>query len=265
MLIVERQERVLELLRRRKAAQLEELARHMNVSASTIRRDLDALARRGLVRRTHGGALIEPNPAGSVNAEVALNQRMLERADEKQSIGAAAASLVRPQMTLFLDGGSTVVYAARQIAVRPIQVVTNSLAIGHLFADDVQVEVLLVGGDLYPRTGVCVGPVATGTLADLHADLCLFSLAGIYGNEAFNTNMAMAQVEQVMMQQAASSVLLMDSSKFGRKSLARVCSLQEVDQIISDDAIGLQWQQQLGRRLLVAAKLPTGQLKEPIP
>ena len=149
------------------------------------------------------------------------------------------------------DGGTTVIYAARQITARPIQVVTNSLAIGHLFADDDQAEVMLIGGNLYPRTGVCVGPMATGSLADLHADLCLFSLAGIFENEGYNINLPMAQVEQVMLQQATRSVILMDASKFGRKSLVRVCSLDEVDQIVTDGNIDQTWSQRLGDRLHV--------------
>ena len=256
MLIIERQERVLDFLRERKTAELEELARHLNVSASTIRRDLDTLEQRGLLQRTHGGAVLRADSPSAPGADLALNKRMMEHADRKQAIGRLAASLVRPNMTLLLDGGSTVIYAAQQITSRPIQVVTNSLAIGNLFADDDQVELLLVGGNLYPRTGVCVGPIATGSLADLHADLCLFSLAGIYENEAFNISLAMAQVEQVMMRQAARSVLLMDSSKFGRKSLVRVCGLDEVDQIISDDSVPGSWIDDLGDRLVLADAEP---------
>lgn len=251
MLIVERQERVLEMLRQRKSAQLEDLARELDVSASTIRRDLEQLEARGLVQRTHGGAVYRGDASVSAPS-VALTERLQERIEEKMSIGRYAASLVRPQMTVLLDGGSTVIYAARQITARPIQIVTNSLAVANVFAEDDQVELLLIGGSLYPRTGVMVGPIATGCLADLHADLLLFSLAGIYGEEAFNQNLAMAQVEQAMLRQAARSVLLMDSGKFGRKSLARVCSLSEVDQIVSDSGLESDWRERLNERLVVA-------------
>ncbi len=250
MLIAERQQRLLSTLRQRKAAQLDDLARELAVSASTVRRDLDELERRGLVERTHGGAILR-DATVPMASDIALNSRMGEQVAQKEAIGATAAALVAPHMTVLLDGGTTVIYAARQITARPIQVVTNSLAIGHLFADDDQVEVMLVGGNLYPRTGVCVGPMATGSLADLHADLCLFSLAGIFENEAYNINLPMAQVEQVMLQQAARSVLLMDATKFGRKSLVRVCSLDEVDQVVTDGAVDPVWSQRLGDRLQV--------------
>lgn len=250
MLIVERQERLLESLRQRRSAQLEDLARELDVSASTVRRDLEVLEEQGLVERTHGGAVYKGQPQHQ-HSEV-LAERMEENVDAKRAIGALAAQLVSPHMTILLDGGSTVVYAARQITARPIQIVTPSLAVANLFADDDQVELVLVGGNLYARTLVTVGPIATGTLAELHADLLLFSLAGIFNDEAFNTNLAMAQIEQVMMQQAAQSVLLMDSTKFGRKSLARVCSVGEVDQIITDAGVPGTWSEQFGERLRIA-------------
>lgn len=256
MLIVERQQRVLELLKQRGSAQLEDIARELDVSTSTVRRDLTLLESRGLVDRTHGGAVyrgdtnVERVPV--INPHAPLADRMNEHVAEKQAIARAAANLVKPHMTVLLDGGSTVIFAAREIKARPIQVVTNSLAIANLFADDDQVEILLIGGNLYPRIGVLVGPVATGCLADLHADLLLFSLAGIFDEAAFNINMTMAEVEQVMLQQAARSVMLMDSSKFGRKSLVRVCSLNEVNQIITDDGVNDEWRSRLGSQLHVA-------------
>src|SRR5690606_31979693 len=92
---------------------------------------------------------------------------------------------------------------------------------------------------------------ATGTLADLYADLCLFSLAAIHEDSAYNINLDMARVEQIMLQQAARSIMLMDATKFGRKSLVRVCSLTEVDQIVTDAGIAPSWRGQLGDRLVV--------------
>lgn len=253
MLIVERQQRVLEILRQRKTVELEDLARELDVSSSTIRRDLEALEVRGIVERTHGGAVFKgESKTGGGTGNLPLAERMTEQVAAKTLIGRAAAAMVQPHMTVLLDGGSTVVYAARQITARPIQVVTNSLSIANIFADEEQVELVVIGGTLYPRTSVTVGPIATGSLAELHADLLLFSLAGIYGDEAFNINLTMAEVEQVMMRQAARSVMLMDAGKFGRKSLARVCRLDEVDRIITDPGIAPEWTEQLGERLVVA-------------
>lgn len=254
MLIVERHQKLLSILRQRKAVQLDELARALDVSSSTVRRDLESLEQQGMVQRTHGGALFtEPVKEIPSPASDALAARMTEHVAQKRAIGRYAASLVQPHMTLLLDGGSTVIFAAQQITARPLQVVTNSLSIANIFADDDQVELLLVGGSLYGRTGVLLGPIATGCLADLHADLLFFSLAGLYEDDAYNHNLTMVQVEQVMMRQAARSVMLMDSSKFGRKSLVRVCGLEEVEQIVTDAGVPEAWRQRLGERLIVAA------------
>ncbi|MEM9789153.1 MAG: DeoR/GlpR family DNA-binding transcription regulator [Planctomycetota bacterium] len=255
MLIVERQQRLIDILQQRRSAQLEDLAQALGVSPSTVRRDLDTLVERGLVDRTHGGAILRDTPGPPEPRQPTLIARMTDRLAEKQAIGRAAASLVQPHMTVLLDGGSTVIYAARQITARPLQVVTNSLMIATDFAEDEQVELILVGGTLYPRTGVTVGAIATGTLADLHADLMFFSLAGVYGDAGFNLNLEMAQVEQAMMRQAAECVMLMDSSKFGRKSLVRVCGVEQIDRIITDDGVDAEFREALGDRLVTA---PTG-------
>ena len=256
MLIAERQQRLLELLRQRQAAELEDLAAALDVSGSTVRRDLATLEQQGQVRRTHGGAIYTGDAsAGSLTTSglnVALAIRMQERADAKRAIGAVAAALVEPGMTLLLDGGSTVILAAQQIHARPLQVVTNSLSIAQLFKDDEQVELMVAGGTLYPRTEVMLGPTTRQTLQTLHADLLLFSLAGIFGDDAFNLNERMARVEAVMMQQATRRVMLMDAQKFGRRSLVRVCGIDDVDQIITDGHIANPWRERLGERLTVA-------------
>lgn len=253
MLIVERQQRILEILRQQRTAQLEDLARRLDVSSSTVRRDLETLEKQGLVERTHGGAIYRQPPPLRNGPMTVLAERLQENVAAKKAIGAYAAGLVQPHQTVLLDGGSTVFYAAGQIAARPLQVVTSSLPIANLFADDDQIELLLIGGNLYPRSGVLVGPIATGCLADLHANLMLFSVAGIHDDACYNQNMAMAQVEQVMLQQSTESVLLMDSTKFGRKSLTRVCGLEEVDRIVTDAGIETAWRQALGERLVVVA------------
>jgi DeoR/GlpR family transcriptional regulator of sugar metabolism len=263
MLVVERQNRALELLRTRGSEDLETLAAEMGVSVSTVRRDLDALETQGLIERTHGGAVYR----GPQQRSLVFSERMGEQVPAKQAIGAYAAAMVQPHMTVLLDGGSTVYYAAQQIKARPLQVVTNSLSIATLFADDEQIELVLIGGYLYPRTNVLLGPIATRCLSNLHADLLLFSLAGLYEDGGYNQNLTMAEVERVMLQQAARSVMLMDASKFGRKSLARVCGIEDVSMIVSDEAVSQRWVNRCGDRLVLAsgASRPVAENHRPEP
>ncbi len=259
MLIVQRQRQLLTLLQQRQAASLDELAAALGVSASTVRRDLDALEVKGLAKRTHGGAVYRGEPdAATVQPAptIALATRMTQNVAAKIAIGRAAAALVEPGMTVLLDGGSTVIVAARFITARPIQVVTTSLTLAQHFKDDDDVELILAGGSLYPRTEVFTGSLTSAALEKLNADLLLTSMAGVYEDEVYNINLAMARIERVMMQQATSRVLLMDASKFGRRSLARVAGVEEFEAILTDDAVPQADQDRLGDRLQICANGP---------
>jgi DeoR/GlpR family transcriptional regulator of sugar metabolism len=269
MFVPERHTRIIETLEQYGSAKLKELSLAVGASVSTVRRDLKQLEGDGKVRLIHGGAvyagdskrvgyardmagdIIHGRRSDPVMGD-ALSARLNERVTAKRKIAKKAARMVKAHMTLLLDGGSTVIYTIRQITVRPLQIVTNSLAVANHFFDDEQVELTMVGGWMYPRSGVLVGPMATGCLADLHGDLCFFSAAAIQEDVAYNINIDMARVEQTMIGQATRSVMLMDASKFGRKSLVRVCSLSEVDQIITNDTIDNAWRERLGERLVVA-------------
>jgi DeoR family fructose operon transcriptional repressor len=248
MLIVERQKRLLEIIKEQKTAQLEALAESLGVSSSTVRRDIEVLEQQGVVERTHGGVIFRPRSTASL----ALGERLHEHVEAKRAIGGVAAKLIEPGMTVYVDGGSTVQYCIEQMEVRPLQVVTNSLTVAQHFAADERVELLVLGGSHYPRTGVLIGPITTAALAGLHADVMLFSCAGLFENEVFNSNLVMAEVERLAMRQAARKILLMDSTKFGRKSLARICGVEELDLIVTDGGIHERWVRGLGERLQVA-------------
>jgi DeoR/GlpR family transcriptional regulator of sugar metabolism len=253
LLIVERQTRLLEIIKRKQVAELGELCKELDVSVSTVRRDLEAMEERGVVQRTHGGVIYRGDTGEKPGPVNALASRMNENIAAKEAIARYAASLVQPHMTVFMDAGSTVIYAARAITVRPIQVVTTSLSIANHYADDDRVELTLTGGNLYPRTGAMVGTLARKCLSELHADLCLFSLAAIDEQAAYNINLEMARVEQMMMQRANRTVMLMDATKFGRKSLVKVCGLSEVDLTVTDASIDKSWVDRLGEKLVVAS------------
>src|SRR5688572_9517215 len=157
MLIAERHSRLQELLARRGISDLETMARELGVSQSTVRRDLESLEQKGLVSRTHGGAIWvgDRNGGPAPNARpYAFDQRTEYRLEAKQQIARAARKLVQPDQTVLLDGGTTIYYLARELLGTPLQLVTNSLPIANLFLDDEQLEVILTGGLVYPRYGV---------------------------------------------------------------------------------------------------------------
>src|SRR5262245_36470237 len=160
MLPEPRRRRLMELISRQGYATLEELVRVLGVSESTIRRDLEVLDLAGSVKRTHGGAVY----AGEVRSMPPFDERTETAAAEKRAIGQAAAALLQDGDTVLLDGGTTTLEVARALIGRRVQVVTNSLPIAQLLASSQQIDLILIGGYVYPRTGVALGPLSIATM-----------------------------------------------------------------------------------------------------
>jgi len=257
MLIAERHSRLKDLLSRRGMADLDTLAAELRVSQSTVRRDIEHLEEAGLVQRTHGGViwLGERQPVNGSPRPYAFDQRMGFQLEAKRRIARAARALVREGETILLDGGTTTFYLAQQLLGRPLQLVTNSLPIADLFINDDGVELILIGGLLYPRYGVLLGPNAESTLATIHTKTLFLSVAGILGGSLYNQNLLLVQSERRMMEQAQQVVLLADAGKFGQQALARLGGLEEVDVVVSDASLPAEHQKQVrdaGCRLILA-------------
>lgn len=254
MMMAARQSRLREILARRGMSDLDTLVREMGVSQSTVRRDLELLERDGLARRTHGGAVwIGDKTAGT--RPYAFDQRMGYQTDAKRRIVRAAAGLVDPGQTILIDGGTTTYFLAQELIGRALQIVTNSLPIAELFLNDENVELILTGGLAYPRYGVLLGPIAENVIDEIHAKTLFLSAAGIHDSSLYNQNLLLVQAEQKMMRQAQEVVLLADSGKFGQQALARLCGLDEIDVVVTDDGISTEQRkliERAGCRLIVA-------------
>jgi DeoR family fructose operon transcriptional repressor len=235
MLIIERQSRLKALLAQRGTSDLDSLAVELQVSQSTVRRDVDLLEQSGLVERTHGGVVWvgEKQTNGSARP-YAFDQRMNYRREAKLRIAQAASQLVRPGQTVLVDGGTSTFYLARELAGRSVQLVTNSLPIGNLFLNDDSVELLLTGGLVYPRYGVLLGPHVEAFLGSIHASTLFLSCAGVHDGSVYNQNLLLVQAEQQMMRQVQQVVLLADSTKFGQQALATLCDLSQVHVVVTD-------------------------------
>lgn len=261
MLIVERQARLQELIAQRSITDLDALARELGVSHSTVRRDVETLEKSGFVRRTHGGVMwvndrSTPDRAGAVPQPYVFDQRLNDAAEAKRRIARRAAAIVESNQTVLIDGGTTTFLLAQELLGRTLQIVTNSLPIATVFQNAPDVELILAGGVLYPRYGVLLGPIADQALASVHASLLFMSVAGINEGSLFNQNLLMVHAEQRMMEQAQKVVLLVDSSKFGQQTLARLCALEEIDVVVSDAGLTPEYQNQVraaGCELIIAA------------
>jgi len=251
----ERRGRLLDLIRVRGFAALEELVRELGVSESTVRRDLDALEEQGAAKRTHGGVLY----AGGMPRLAEFDERQPANWAAKRAIASRAAEVIGDGETVLLDGGTTTYEVARLLVGRSLQVVTNSLPVANLFASESRSDLVLLGGYVSPRTGVCLGPYANELLGRLHVTTTVLSAAGIADEGLFNAHLLLAETEQAMLRAASRVIVVADSSKFGKKSLTLVAPLAEIDAFVSDDGLAEDWRTRIsaaGSELIIAAIPP---------
>jgi DeoR/GlpR family transcriptional regulator of sugar metabolism len=247
----ERRGRLLDLIRVRGFAALEELVRELGVSESTVRRDLDALEEQGAAKRTHGGVLY----AGGMPRLAEFDERQPANWAAKRAIASRAAEIIGDGETVLLDGGTTTYEVARLLVGRSLQVVTNSLPVANLFASESRSDLVLLGGYVSPRTGVCLGPYANELLGRLHVTTTVLSAAGIDDQGLFNAHLLLAETEQAMLRAAGRVIVVADSSKFGRKSLTLVAPLGDIDAFVSDDGLADGWRARIaaaGSELVIA-------------
>ncbi len=251
MLVEHRRHQLLELVRNRGFASLPELAEELKVSESTVRRDLDHLEESGAARRTHGGVFY----AGPSPRLPHFDEREPAQWDKKQQIAQRAVELIEDGDTLLLDGGSTTYEVARLLVGRPLQVVTNSLPVANLFATNKNCDLVLLGGYVYPRTGVAIGPYANQMLQHLRVRRTVLSVAGLNEHGYYNSNMLLVETERAMMHAAEEVIVVVDSTKFGHQSLAHLAALDSAQQLVVDQDITPEWRSRIcdvGIRLHVA-------------
>ena len=167
----------------------------------------------------------------------AFDERTGTAAAEKRAIGLAAAALIEDGDTVLLDGGTTTLEIARALVGRRVQVVTNSLPIAQLLASNQQTELILIGGYVYPRTGVALGPLAIATMETIRVRKAVLGAGGIVPEGIYNSNSLLVETERQMMSCGQEIMIVADHTKFGRLALARLCSLQEVNQFVVDSGV----------------------------
>ena len=156
----------------------------------------------------------------------AFDERTGTAAAEKRAIGQAAAALLEDGDTVLLDGGTTTLEVARALIGRRVQVVTNSLPIAQLLASSQQTDLILIGGYVYPRTGVALGPLAIATMQSIRVRTAILGAGGIVAEGIYNSNLLLVETERQMMSCGQEVMIVADHTKFGRLALARLCGLE---------------------------------------
>lgn len=239
MLAAERQSRILHEVQSRGAVRVSELARLLNVSDMTIRRDLDTLASQNRLDKVHGGATVSDGGKPSTH-EPGFEAKWAQQTAEKEAIALAAATLVRPGSAIGLTAGTTTWTLAHHLHDIPdLTVVTNSMRVAevlHRFPTTAP-NVVLTGGVRTPSDAL-VGPVAVSSLRLLHLDLVFLGVHGMHPQAGFTTpNLSEADTNQAWVAAGQRLVVLADHTKWGIIGISTIAPLERADVVVTDDQL----------------------------
>jgi DeoR family fructose operon transcriptional repressor len=239
----ERITRILQILQSQQRVAVAELSERFRVSEDTIRRDLRDLKGRGLVRKTHGGAL------QGIASAPPYTERLARASGVKDAIGRRAAELVQEGETIIIDSGSTTLFLAQALSVNRVRVLTNSLEIAHVIAKRPQYELMVLGGKYDTIHQELVGPVTVEQVSRYRVDKLFMGMTAIdRKNGVTDVSEADAALKQAMISVAQQVIGLADHTKVGRVSFSVVAPASALDMLITDDlaecsAFGdLDWQ-----------------------
>lgn len=232
MLIDERRQHILELIQHQGRALVSDLSEQLNISQITIRKDLDYLQSKGVIQRSHGGAL---RVQSSALIDPTLQEKQKHNFREKERIAAAATKMVEEGQCVILDSGTTTTAVAERLKrFKQLTVITNAVNIAAELAGT-DFEVILVGGTLRKNSFSLVGPLAEDNLEEMHADILFLGVDGFDLEVGITTpNFLESRVNRAMVKAARQVVAVCDSSKFNRRSLSRIAPPGAIHHVITD-------------------------------
>ncbi|MFF8693658.1 DeoR/GlpR family DNA-binding transcription regulator [Streptomyces sp. NPDC002431] len=270
LLAEQRRALILDEVRRRGGVRVNELTRRLNVSDMTVRRDLDALARQGVVEKVHGGAV--PVVEASTH-EPGFEAKSALELTAKEDIARVAAAMAVPGSAIALSGGTTTfALAQRLLEVPDLTVVTNSVRVADVFhtaqrpsgtsgARPGAATVVLTGGVRTPSDSL-VGPVADQAIASLHFDVLFLGVHGISVEAGLSTpNLAEAETNRRFVQSARRVVVVADHTKWGTVGLSSFAALEQVDTFVTDAGLSAAARAEIEEHLpglVVAGRGPDG-------
>jgi DeoR/GlpR family transcriptional regulator of sugar metabolism len=249
MLAKQRQDRILAEVRRHGGVRVSDLVDLLGVSDMTVRRDLDVLARKGLLDKVHGGASA---PGARAAEEPGFQAKSLRELAEKEAIAARAAELVRPGTAVGLSAGTTTWVLARRLCdIAHLTVVTNSIKVAEVLhqAGRPDQSVVLTGGIRTPSDAL-VGPLAVSALRTLHLDLVCMGAHGMDESSGFTTpNLMEAETNRALVRAARRLVVVADHTKWGVVGLSSFAAPEEADVLITDSRLPRRARELMAQRV----------------
>jgi len=233
--LLERHQQILELIKKEGSIKVNDLCTDFNVSSVTIRKDLQFLEDRNLLYRTHGGATLS-NP---YIADRHVDEKVALQAAEKHRIGEFAAKLIEPNDCILIASGTTVQFFAKNIFAKDsLTVVTSALNVALELMNHQNVEVIQLGGIMRKTSASVTGVYAENLLKDFSCSKLFLGVDGIDLEFGLTTsNMMEALLNKKMIEASQKTIVLVDSSKFGKRGFGKICGLEDIEQIITDSNI----------------------------
>ncbi len=228
----ERHNKILNIISVRKSAKVHDLSKELYVSDATIRRDLAKMEKAGVIKRSHGGAVL----FDSSDAESAIAVRELENIREKRKIAELAISFISSNSVIFMDSSSTAGMVIPSLSqFRYLTVITNGLKNALLLSEKTEAKIYMPGGVVSTRSNSLLGSDTLDYLSNLNAELAIFSCSGLTaGNGVTDASFEQSKLKKALIRNSKVRILLCDSSKFGNIYMCRTCGYEDVDYILTD-------------------------------
>lgn len=234
MFAEERRKEIIKLLEKEKRASVNKLSEEFDVSRATIRRDLSDLEKNGFLRRTHGGAIL----SGSSKMEPSFKEKEDKLAKEKDKIGKKAAKIIKDGDTIFIDAGTTTRYIIDYIKDKEnLTIVTHALhIINKIKNDNLDFDLVVVGGEFKKSTEAMIGPAAEDFLKKLRVDKSFIGVNGFnLDSSATTPDLREAKIKEIALKIAGENFLLFDQSKWEEVYFYKFAELDQINFIITDN------------------------------
>jgi DeoR/GlpR family transcriptional regulator of sugar metabolism len=234
MLVAERQRKIVDVVNERASVRVSELSALFHVTEETIRRDLEKLEKEQLLHRSHGGAVRIEEGA----SEIAHEAREVMHMDAKQAIAKAAVAEIHAGERIILDASTTAWYMAKELPNMPLTIITNSIKVAIACSTKDQIRVISLGGQLLAKSLSFVGPLAERSLTTYYVDKTFLSCKSVHVEHGLSdSNEQQAIIKKQMIDIAGQTILLADSSKFGKRAFATITELNRIQKVYTDTGI----------------------------
>lgn len=243
MFAEKRKENILKLLKNKQTVKVSELSRKFDVSQATIRRDLSELEEEGKILRTHGGAMYRSYNRG---LELSVEEKADKYFEEKSVIGKKAAEFIQNGDTIMIDTGTTTARLVSHLKEKEdLTIITNGLnIINKIYESKLKAKVVMVGGNLRPKTGAMVGPLAEDSLEKIRVDKVFLGTNGLNIVDGATTpDISEARIKEKMIEISKEVYILCDHTKLDKVTFSKFADIDDIDYLIVDRLINLNKKQ----------------------